>query len=280
MMETVPERSAVSSQLTGHSSPLTILGWLWKDERCRTQYGVEHANIWARMIDRNLTIPHRFVLLTDPHLFPPPRRAGEDEGGGFDPLIELYPLWPDYRELVSPGASAKKPQCYTRLRAFSEDMRAIAGDRFISIDLDCVVTGSLDEMFSRDEDFIICQRAPLEDKRLQVGDFQASMWMLKTGSRTEVWEDFHGLESLQALRAHPRAKEYLLADQGWMLYKLGDKDEATWDMEDGVYDWRYLNARLTLLLGNARIVFFPGADKPWDLIKAGTAPQWLRENYR
>lgn len=216
------------------------------------------------MIHRNLTLPHRFVLLTD------------EPDAAYNPLIEPVKLWTDHAALISPRVGEGKPNCYVKLKAFSEKVRPIVGDRFVSIDLDCVVTGNLDAILGREEDFVIWRRAPLEPS-FQCGVYQSSMWMLKTGSRRRVWNDFHGKESLRALVDKPGADNFLLTDQGWILYKLGE-NEATWGMEDGVYDWRWLKQtrRERDLPENAKIVFFPGTSKPWNIRKA---PEWVSQRH-
>jgi hypothetical protein len=93
-------------------NPLTIVGWLWQNPDCITQYVPEHANIWARMIDRKLGLPHRFVLATDY-----PRERWVE----FDPLIEPLELWDDWRSLKNEVWGVSRPHCYVRLKAFSRE---------------------------------------------------------------------------------------------------------------------------------------------------------------
>ena len=240
---------------------LTIVGWLWRDKHCRNQYFPEHANAWARAIHRNLTLPHRFVLLTDKPKWK------------FDPLIEKIPLWDDWRNVRSEAWREEFPQCLVRLKAFSRDMRAILGDRFVSIDLDCSVVGNLDAILGRTEDFLICLR-PLP--RRSVNIYQARMWMMNAGARENVWLDFKGAKSLRKIAqefAPEVARHYLATDQGWLLYKLG-RHEAGWKANDGVYFWPWLKetGRDQDLPKNARIVFFPGMEKPW---MAESTPYWM-----
>lgn len=280
-------RSAVSGKpkesgpLTAHGSPLTVVGWLWRDPLCMTQYTVEHANIWARRLDESITLPHRFVVLTD------------TPDANFDPLIEPVSLWGQWREVVSPLVPRERPQCYVKLNAFGPEAAARIGPRFCSIDLDCVVTGNLDAILSRPEDFIIWRRADF-DKRfdfLQRGFFQSSMWMMNAGARPDVYGDFHGAETLDSLRNHPRAEQYLHTEQGWLLYKLEQNGEATWDARDGIFDFRWLAARaagdgvsptkaakyaVPELPGEAKIVMFPGKIKPWDRMDV----PWIGENWQ
>jgi hypothetical protein len=64
------------------------------------------------------------------------------------------PLWDDYAQRPEP-ARRKNPSCYRRLRAFAPDIAATFGQRFVSIDLDCVITGDLRPLWNRSEDFVI-----------------------------------------------------------------------------------------------------------------------------
>lgn len=231
---------------------LTILGWLWKDELCKAQYTVRHANVWARSIDRNLTLPHRFVLATD---YP------EDQWHEFDPLIKPIVLWNDWRSVRNPTWPAHKPQCYVRLKAFSEEARELIGPRFVSIDLDVLVMGNLDGILGRTEDFLIYHRHN-SNSHETVNTYQASMWMMTAGARKQVWQDFTGEASAKA------AAQFMGSDQAWIRYKLGP-DEPGWTDKDGVYSFvSHIKANpmrfARLAPEKARLIFFQGNDKPWD----------------
>lgn len=224
---------------------LTIVLWLWKDPNSKAQYLPEHANVVARMVHRNLKMPHRFVLMTD------------WMDAKFDPLIEPVKLWDDWRELRNENINWRheRPHCYVRLKAFSEEVRPIFGDRFVSIDLDCLVMDELDPLFDRPEDFLIYLRPttkPIKDR------YQGSMWYMKTGARAFVWNDFKGAESVE------KAKAYLGTDQGWLNYRLGP-DEAGWTSQDGVVPWTAIgwdNRYLVEPPSLTRIIFFHGDQKP------------------
>jgi len=250
-LDSSPLTRVIEPQLS--TDPLFIVGWLWKG--ARNIYGPEHANTWARMIHRNLTIPHRFVIFTD---------FDESE---FCRLIEPLPLWDDWRNLVNPAWGVNHPTCYVRLKAFSREFgavlspRSLAPIRFVSIDLDCVVLGNLDSLFSRDEDFLIYHRPLTMTPFDTINCYQASMWMMTAGARASVWEQFRGAESVH------KARQYLGTDQGWMRHILGP-DEPGWDIQDGVYGWPQLrdnyNYRNSPPPG-AKIVFFYGKQKPWEI---------------
>jgi hypothetical protein len=117
---------------------LTVATFLWRKSAHGFQlpsvsgsfaYGVEHVIRLQRMVARHLSLPHRFVCISDQDV----------------PGVETLPLWPDLAELGG---------CYRRLKVFDPAFTML-GDRFAVMDLDCVVTGSLDEMFSRTEPFVI-----------------------------------------------------------------------------------------------------------------------------
>jgi hypothetical protein len=220
------------------------------------------------MLERHLTMPHRFVLLTDV--------VSQD----FDPLIEVIPLWNDWRDLERKAWGRSKPFCYVRLKAFSEEMRAVLGPRFVSIDLDCVVLQNLDPVLERDEDFLIIRRPPPSGYVKNLGPYQASMWMMNAGVRAKVFSEFKGHESIVA------ARQYVGSDQAWMNHIL-PPDEKGWTEADGVYN--FLNLYKTGHFKaapprGARIVFFNGTLKPWqfcdDARRGRTDYRWVAENYR
>jgi hypothetical protein len=122
--------------MMGLPQTLTVCTFLWHDPGYRWNshfiYGAEHVNKLYRAVHRNLRLPHEFVCITD---IP----------AGIDPAIRIVRLWNDHRNL---GGS------YVRLRAFAADMRDVLGPRFAWLDLDCVITGNLDPVLGRSEDFI------------------------------------------------------------------------------------------------------------------------------
>jgi len=234
---------------------LTIVGWLWRQEKSAIEYTPERANIWARMIDRHLKIPHRFVLMTDQ-----PQAA-------FDPLIEARPLWDDWREIRNPNWAASKPHCYVRLKAFSDEAKEIFGPRFVSIDLDCVVVGDLGPLFTRSEDFLIYQRGR-GAVRDPLNTYNGSMWLMTAGARAQVWTNFQGAPSIAA------ASAYLGSDQAWMRHVLGPNEKG-WTPLDGVWAWTQIRYDARFKKNpppGARIVFFQGGQKPWNF-KADPPPE-------
>jgi len=228
---------------------LTIVTWIWSQKGRSVVYKPESVNVWANMVSRNITIPHRFLCFAE-------------DSQGIE--IPTYPLWEDIKVSRSDWGN-HRPHCYRRLKAFSEDMRPILGDRFVSMDLDCVVTGNLDEILGRNDDFIINRGTTGKNT------YNGSMWMMNTGARKQVWEDFTEIGAKEA------ARHFLGSDQSWIRYKLGPF-EKTWGPEHGVNTYLALRRIYDANLKNTNLVFFQGTMKPWE----STAQEfsWVRQNYR
>lgn len=222
---------------------LHVTTWLWSQNGYRKRFRAEHVNTLARMVRRNLTLPHEFVCVTN-------------EPKGLDKHIRVLGLPATW----DVAWSAQRPNCFRRLWAFSEAARHLIGRRIVSMDLDCVVTGNLDALFSRTEDIVLWR-----DPKYP-GAYNGSMWLMTAGSRREVWDRFRGNESLPELAGRRGS------DQAWLSHVLGP-NEATWSKADGVLSYRLECGRG--LPKGARIVFFHGQPNPWD-----TTLPWVAEHYR
>lgn len=236
------------------TEPLTVCTWLWRQPGCRTRYTAEHVNTWARMVSRHLTIPHRLVCLTD-------------NPKGIE--IETRPIPTDFTKVKTSRWSPKKgyPQCFRRLAMFRHDIHELLGPRFVSMDLDCIVFRSLDPMLSRTEDLVLFRgtgpRRP----------YNGSMILMDAGARPQVYEEFTAKAAEQASRRH------LGSDQGWLAYKLGNNEAKFTDREGALHHTPRLRRDLkcpSCIERKARILFFPGRVKPWDLLHEPA----VQEHYR
>lgn len=235
---------------------LTVVTFLWRPKgHYRSKYTAHHVDILRRMVRRNYRKPHRFVLVTD------------DPTGLTEPDIEVFKLWPDFKDMVNPSG-ANNPSCYRRLRLFAPEPGAWLGERFVCIDLDSVIVGNLSPLWDREEDFVIW-KSPGGNRNPYCG----SMFMLRAGARPEVWMDFDE----QRAPILTASKGLFGSDQAWIAYRLGP-DEATWSERDGVYSYRSQVSRLHSLPRSARLVFFHGKPDPWE--DDPQRRQWVRANYR
>lgn len=233
---------------------LDFVTFKWEAPRdYRSQFNGHHVNVWASMISRNFSGPCRFTCITD-------------NPEHIDSHIRIIPLWSDYSDLPS-AYGFRNPSCYRRLKIFHPDAAKFIGPRFVCTDLDIVVTGSLNELFNRPEDFVIW-KSPTPPPRYL---YNGSLLMLRAGTRPRLWKDFHPIRSVE----ETRRRHFFGSDQAWISMKLGP-GEATWSEKDGVYSYRlHLEHKMEggsairlpkprQLPDNARLVIFHGEHDPWD----------------
>lgn len=234
---------------------LTFVCWRWQSPvGYRSTFLPESVYALRAMLARHYTRAFRFVCVTN--------RPEELVG------VETLPLWEEGLAIPSPFGR-HNPSCYVRLKAFAPDAGKMFGERLVSIDLDTVIVDNIEGLLDRPEDFVIWGESDFAKQW-----YNGSLWMLKTGTRPQVWTQFDPETSpLIATRAGARG-----SDQGWISYILG-KHEATWGREDGVYSFRkhIFGENGGVLPPNAKIINFHGHVDPWSYRAQHLA--WVREHY-
>jgi hypothetical protein len=234
--------------------PETVVTWLWKPKPgYRSQFGADQVNTLHRMVKRHYPQPHRFVCVTH-------------EYRGMDREVEVMKPWDDFADVQNPNGP-HNPSCYRRLRAFHAEIATSFGARFVSLDLDCVVTRDLTPVWDRAEDFVIWGDT---NPRTH---YNGSMFLMSAGARPKVWTDFNPATS-------PResyASGCFGSDQGWISKCLGP-GQAKWTRADGVYSFRNELMKRPALPADARIVFFHGPGDPWQPHMQHRYP-WIKRHY-
>jgi hypothetical protein len=235
---------------------LRVVCWKWTPVAgYRSKFSAAHVNTLRSMVARHLKMPYEFVCITD-------------NPKGIDSGVRIIPLWDDHSTLLSPHGGLN-PSCYRRLKAFAPEMREIIGERFVSMDLDVVVTGDLTPLFDRVNDFVIW------GDQLRSTPYNGSMWMMDAGARAKVWSTFDPVKSPKLTMEH----NLLGSDQAWISYCLGPR-ERKWTTRDGVYAYRTDIRRAHFKLpAQARVVFFQGIVDPWSPIARKNC-SWIEEHYR
>lgn len=220
----------------------------------------EHVNMMQKMFARHLTEPHRFICIAD-------------DGTGLSPEVEFLKT-PAAATAVANMRSPEGPRfpsCYRRLWGFSEEARVL-GDRILVLDIDVVATRDLAPITVSSHDFLGWR--PFRDwgRRLRFG---GGIYLLKTGTRTKVWDEFakHPQGAINAARA----AGFRGSDQAWISYKLAEK-EPYWDKNSGLYSIRDLGPDQQLPK-DARLVQFNGHKKPWDYSSRDRAA-WVAAHWR
>ncbi len=235
---------------------LSVVCWKWTPRsNYRSKFNAVHVNTFASMVARHLHVPHEIVCVTD-------------NWKGLDSSIRVVEMWDTWSRIPSPHGG-ENPSCYRRLKAFDSAMAHVLGRRFVSVDLDVVITGDVTPLWTRTEDFVIW------GDQLKGTPYNGSMWLMTAGARQRVYAEFDPESSpQQTLRA-----KLLGSDQAWISYVLG-AGQPTWTREDGVYAFRTdIRRNHYKLPDNAKIVFFQGNTDPWDDFCKKHVP-WVVEHYR
>ena len=256
-----------------------MVSFFWVDEaRAKMRRAVptpDDVRIWDRMVARNLTIPHRRVCVTHrPDLID---------------FMETVPL--DMAKHV-PGT------CLVKLMAHRPDMgEVLKADRILLMDIDCVVTGSLDPLVDTPQPATFW-RNPNYQEGGRRGFYQGSMQFFDAGALPCLWEDFD--ERAVAGRADgarvgtvPLNRRFGGAEQCWISERLNafypdpgwEWNWPYWSEKDGVYGaGRLFDGKMgagvqSELPGNARIVFTPGDRSPSQPEFQASHP-WVKEFYK
>ena len=233
---------------------LDVVTWKWRSPGYRSHFTAAHVNTLARMIGRHYAKPHRVTCITDDPV-------------GLDPGIRAIALWREHAGLPNPSIR-NGPSCYRRLRMFSAEFGQLVGPRFVSLDLDVVITGDMTPVWDRPDDIVLWGGTTPHNF------YNGSMILMTAGARRKVWDDFD--PSVSPARA--KAAGHLGSDQAWISYKLGP-GEKMWSQADGVYSYRCdLTPKGGALPSDARIVIMHGKRDPWSPDIQRLA--WVREHWR
>jgi len=234
---------------------LVVATYLWSDPARDSQrrgytFRHEHVHVLRNMVSRNLTVPNRFVCVTD------------DKIDG----VDCVPL--DWRKHV-PGT------VFIRLMQHRPDIKDVFGQdvtRILSLDLDVVITGNIDHIVSRPES-AVWWRNPNHPKP-EREFFQSSVQCFEPGARSCLWSDFDPKETPKFCNWRFGGKE-----QAWISERL-EWNEATFTAADGIYGAGRLGSKGigSELPENACIVSFPGAREPSQPETQQIHP-WIRNWY-
>jgi hypothetical protein len=224
---------------------LSVVFMLWTDPRRRNKhysYTGDHVRRAINMVGRHLSLPHRFILVTD----------GEGVDGSERVPIDL--------SLLKLGAS------WPKLMLFQPSAPQLFGQQVLCMDLDLVVVDQLDPLIT-DDDFKVMRPTG------RGMYYNGSMVLLKTGTRNQVWDQFDPKRAPILVGENP-----IGASDQWWYYKCLGPREKTFTTKVGVYQYLDVN-QADSLPSNARVVFFPGPYDPC-MPEIRSKHKWIKENWR
>jgi hypothetical protein len=203
------------------------------------------------MVARNLSLPHRFVCVTD------------------DKIEDIETVKLDWSKHV-PGT------VFVRLMQHRRDYgELIDAPRVLNLDLDMVVVGGLDAIASRHEPSVWFHNPnfPAVNRAF----YQSSFQLFTPGTHPELYDEFDPEETPKWVNWRFGGRE-----QAWISERL-PWDLPFVDARDGVYgagrigDWN--SDRVCQLPKNACLVTFPGNRMP-DQPDVKAKFPWIEEHYR
>jgi len=234
---------------------LAVTCFLWRDP-ARDSRGYtfkdDYVRILRNMVRRHLSIEHKFVCVSDHEI---------DD-------IQTLPI--DMSKHI-PGT------VYARLMQHRRDYGdLIKASRVMNLDIDMVVTGSLDHLIRRTEPLVLFRNPnwPQPGRAF----FQSSFQLFTPGSHPELYEAFdpNDKDLVESINWRFGGRE-----QAWLSEVVDWYATPFVDERDGVYGAGRLNSTGlgSDLPANACLVTVPGARAPW---QEGVQQQhpWIKEHWR
>ena len=224
---------------------LTVITYCWG-----TKYQPDDVRRLKGMVQRYLTIPHEFAVITDkPEAFSD---------------VKAIPI--DWSKHV-------RNTCFVRLMTFHPAGAGMIGDKILQIDLDTIIVGNMNAIVSRYENLVLWRnptRIPW-DEPVMAGRpyYNTSILLHRCGTMPWLWARFDP--------ERPTCRD----DQWWLSERLGP-DVPHWDSRDGIYRMGREDTPGSGVNGelpsNARIVTFPGSEGKWTQPEIAAANPWIAEH--
>lgn len=140
--------------------PVNVLCMKWG-----VKYSADYVNKLHSAVTRHLSLPHRFVCLTD-------------DANGLNPGIEVFPIPEMPVDISGPERG------WTKILTFSEQLYDLRG-KCLFLDLDLLILDSLDDFFLREGNVLI-----IKDWLKHDGTGNSSVYRFDIGQHAYVLEEF------------------------------------------------------------------------------------------
>lgn len=159
------------------------------------KFGPEYVNRLYKMVEKNLTIPHRFVCITD-------NPEGIDKG------VETRPFY----ELDDSGLPEK---AWKKLGLFTDKLADLKGNALF-LDLDIVILKNIDEFFTVPGEFLIIKDWDFEDDIIG----NSSVFRFEVNKHKDIIENFYkeGKDIRKRYRNEQAFLSYQMKNKGILNY--------------------------------------------------------------
>lgn len=239
--------------MAGAASLITVVLWWWGD-----RYSVDHLYKMRSMLSRHLSVPHTITVISD-------RPMGIPSGMTFfnisETLLERKKKLHNNKRLLTKN-------CMRRMWLYSQEADRL-GERLLQLDIDMVLTDSIDPLVNRPEPFVIWKG----DSTKQVTNkvyrphgwaYNATIMLLNPGSRRDVWDRW--FDDPIGIYKESRDAGWdpdTNSDQAIATYLLHEREPvAHWTSADGIHAYRGFAGKYGEkdkgLPAGARVVSFHG----------------------
>lgn len=199
---------------------ITVVLWHWA-----RRYSPDHLVRMRSMLTRHLSLPHRIVCITD---------RPQDVPSG----IGIF----DIQHTLRPGDF----KCIRRMWLYGGPDRkgrpwpGYLGDRLLQLDLDVVLTDSIDPLVDRPEPFVIWKgESTRKPNRPHGWAYNATVMLLTAGARADVWDRYQSDRAGVNKAADADGWDVgTNSDQAIATFLLQDNPPAVWTEADGIYSYR------------------------------------------
>ncbi len=233
--------------------PVNILCMKWG-----TKYGPDYVNTLYSMVSRNLTLPFRFVCITD-------------DDSGLRDEVEAIPFpetgFADFDQRLP---WTKQHGAWLKLTTFAKPLHDLKG-KALFIDLDVVIVDNIDCFFEQPGEFLVIKEW---DKKDVTGN--TSVYRFDIGAHVDAIDYFS--KNVEDVRHKLRnEQEYItqyLHEQGKLGYWPEDwcRSFKRHCVHKGLKQWR----KTPEIPKNARIIVFHGLPNPEDAV-VGRSGKWYRK---
>jgi hypothetical protein len=225
------------------------------------RYGSDYVNTLSSMVQRNLTVPHRFVCLTD-------------EPSAIRPEIECRPL----PALTLATEWERSP--WRKLSCFAPELGDLEGP-VLFLDLDVVIIDNIDCLFAYPGEFCIIENWTQPGR----GIGNSSVYRYWAGAHGDVFARFRA-DPREIVRAYPNSQTFLSRSLPELTFW-----PASWcrSFKHDCLPGRLLRRlRPATIPEGAKIIVFHGQPKPPDAAR-GLWPEpgrslrpapWIAEHWR
>lgn len=223
---------------------ITVCLWHWGQ-----RYSVKHLLFMQSMLKRHLSLPYRITCITD--------------------RPQDVPTWMDVFD-IKHTIPTRDFNCIRRMWLYAgpqgkgKPWPGDLGDRLLQLDLDVVLTDSIDPIVDRPEPFVIWKSESTKKPNRPHGwAYNATVMLLTPGARAEDFERYKANPAGIAREADADGWDVRCnSDQAIATYLLKDNPPAIWTQADGIYSYRGFagpdGCKDTGLPEGCRIVSFHG----------------------